>query len=152
MPCTSVMLQSTLKVIRGTIAAFSSNVLLEMSRNRRDYTKWGCRLSFYCLINIHKVVEEAEMAYIYLADFYALYLSHKSALCSTTWHRYSRRFVKRKYAKTSISTNRSNVRILTSTATCTCSLESATEVLLDYDQVTEDSLLSARKGTQKLPD
>ena len=56
----------------------------------------------------------------YLADVFALYLSYKSALRSTMWHRDSQQLVKPEYAKRPISANRSNVRILTSTATHLC--------------------------------
>ena len=49
------------------------------------------------LINIPKVAEETEMAY--LADFLALYLSPKSDFRSTMWHRDSRRLVKPEYAR-----------------------------------------------------
>ena len=52
----------------------------------------------------------------YLADFYALYLACISNIRSETLYRDSQRLVEPEYAKNAISTNRSNVRILTSTA------------------------------------
>ena len=53
---------------------------------------------FLCFINIHKVAEEIQMAY--LADFYVLHLGHKSDFCCKTWYTDSWRVVKPDYAKT----------------------------------------------------
>ena len=53
----------------------------------------------------------------YLADVYALYLTHNNNFCPKTLYRDSRRLVEPEYVKKAISTNRYNVRIITSTAT-----------------------------------
>ena len=54
---------------------------------------------------------------VYLAEFYALYLARNSNFRSETLYRDSRRLVESDYVKNAISTNRYNVRILTSAAT-----------------------------------
>ena len=46
---------------------------------------------FLCLINIHKVTEETNFAYI--LDFYALYLFRNSVFLYRTWYRDSTRVV-----------------------------------------------------------
>ena len=60
---------------------------------------------------IHKVSQEAEMAY--LADFYALYLARNSNFHSATLYRDSRRPFEPEYAKNAISTTWCDVHILT---------------------------------------
>ena len=54
----------------------------------------------------------------YLADPHALYLARNSNFPSETLYKCSQSLVDPEYAKNAILTNRSNVRILTSTATC----------------------------------
>ena len=82
--------------------------------NCRDLscTRWWVAI-FLCLINIHKVADK----FMYILDFYALYLFHNSVFLDRTWYRDSTRVVLPEYGKISIPKNWSNVRILTSTAT-----------------------------------
>ena len=64
---------------------------------------------FLCLINIHKVAEETNFAYI--LHFYALYLLRNCIFLYRTWNRDSTRVVVPEYGKISVSKTRSSVRI-----------------------------------------